>query len=137
MRCYRKVSKRAHNPKVRGSNPLPATKNIKGLANFVSPSFLSCYPVCYPISRKKREGGFCVAVWIRKSLQISPEGSFPALLYIQSSIHLPRRDRSFVPSCYPQSAKLYKYPRFQVVITICRIFLQTKKNVKYDLITYD
>jgi len=32
----------AHNPKVRGSNPLPATNKIKGLADDASPFLLTC-----------------------------------------------------------------------------------------------
>jgi hypothetical protein len=35
----------AHNPKVRGSNPLPATKDLKGdLTNSLSPFCLCCQP---------------------------------------------------------------------------------------------
>lgn len=39
---------RAHNPKAVGSNPAPATKEIKGLrAKLLSP-FLLVLPYCYP-----------------------------------------------------------------------------------------
>ena len=36
------VARWAHNPKVRGSNPLPATKNIKGLSWWLNPFQFFC-----------------------------------------------------------------------------------------------
>ena len=41
----RKAIYRAHNPKVRGSNPLPATKGIKGLQR-CKPFFIDGKPLC-------------------------------------------------------------------------------------------
>ena len=38
------VARRAHNPKVTGSNPVPATNKNKGLANLVNPIFVALYP---------------------------------------------------------------------------------------------
>ncbi len=40
----------AHNPKVRGSNPLPATKKIKGLGKALNPFLLICnsFPSLFP-----------------------------------------------------------------------------------------
>ena len=38
------VARRAHNPKVRGSNPLPATKEIKGL-QMMQAFFIDCKPL--------------------------------------------------------------------------------------------
>ena len=38
------VARRAHNPKVRGSNPLPATKTDKGL-QMMQAFFIDCKPL--------------------------------------------------------------------------------------------
>ena len=41
------VARRAHNPKVIGSNPVPATNKIKGLEGTTSKPFLVLIPHCY------------------------------------------------------------------------------------------
>ena len=43
------VARRAHNPKVIGSNPVPATKDFKGLEEKPSKPFLFSAPFFYPI----------------------------------------------------------------------------------------
>jgi hypothetical protein len=40
------VARRAHNPKVTGSNPVPATNNNKGLADLANPIFHVLIPHC-------------------------------------------------------------------------------------------
>ena len=42
------VARRAHNPKVIGSNPVPATNKIKGLEATASKPFSVLLPYCYP-----------------------------------------------------------------------------------------
>ena len=45
------VARRAHNPKVVGSNPAPATKTItRGYVKNVAPFFVTCFSVSNPIS---------------------------------------------------------------------------------------
>jgi hypothetical protein len=46
------VARRAHNPKVVGSNPSPATKHIKDLGDFLLSPFLVLLPYCYPSCKK-------------------------------------------------------------------------------------
>ena len=46
------VARRAHNPKVRGSNPLPATSKIKGLQR-CKPFFIDGKPLCIDYSHPK------------------------------------------------------------------------------------
>ena len=42
------VARRAHNPKVIGSNPIPATKYIKGFKVLLKTLFLFLPPICPP-----------------------------------------------------------------------------------------
>jgi hypothetical protein len=49
------VARRAHNPKVRGSNPLPATNEIKGLGVSSKPFLLSFSTILLKI-QKRPEG---------------------------------------------------------------------------------
>ena len=47
------VARRAHNPKVVGSNPAPATTtNTRAYVNFVSPFFVTCFSVSNLISNR-------------------------------------------------------------------------------------
>jgi hypothetical protein len=46
------VARRAHNPKVSGSNPDPATNKIKGLEDKI---FLSLFHFCYPIATQTKK----------------------------------------------------------------------------------
>ena len=57
----------AHNPKVAGSNPAPATIDDDGLAVFAADPFVVSAPILHPLHRVSDDAGDAVALLTNRS----------------------------------------------------------------------